>query len=501
MSDAAEEQEENPEVGSQEEDAPPEANSMAAFHEKMPELKEALGLLVIRNNASGRNKFREKWADVAAYIFGEKLIEYDNEGTQDREHRAELEDEAGIRRIELNTLLDDVVDKSVDKGILNTEYVGEVIDQYTVEVAQFVYAEDVIERVRPGKLATIKSRAEKTEEEQAQPTAPLEAEVAVPEEVEPIETQPAENAEAALQNPDTADMPMPHPAEELPTEVPEEKAAEVLETPVEEAQPEPIAAPDAVVPPPEPDLPSPGTGPAPEPEITTTQDEVEQAAPPAPEMPAPPSETVQEKPVEAQQPDVFAQAEPPKEQQADVFAAPEEKKEETKPPTATDQSNPFAAVLATQKPEEPEPAAAEEQKQDVFVETPAVQEMIEESKVEEVQQNQVQPDVFATSEPPQDVVEAPIQEEVASLSVSKSEAEAAAPLEQVQPKSEVPVAAPPTEPQTEKPQEQAQEKPKPAIFGMKKSDTPNPVQAPTAEPQRGQAGYYKTVFNMAAAKR
>ncbi|MBI1300589.1 MAG: hypothetical protein GC137_02925 [Alphaproteobacteria bacterium] len=417
-------------------DDPLQTNSMAAFHEKMPELKEALSLLVIRNNSGGRNNFRQKWPDVARYMFGEKLIEYDNEGTKDREHRAQLEDEASLRRIELNKLLENVIDKSVDKGILNAEYVGETIDKFGVEVIQFVYAADVIERVRPGKLAIIGNKGE------GQTSATASNAGVAQEGVRPIETHPQESAQAALQNPDSADMPMPEPTQ-IPTEVPEEKAEEILETPVEEVQPEPIAAPDSVAPVQEKaDLPSPGKGSAPEPEIIITPEEIKKSEP---------------------QSDVFAPSEKEKIEQA-----------KSPSPKTASKNNPFAAVLETKKSSASKAPAEKVQKQDVFLETPAVQEILKQTESEQSRQNEVQ------SEP-------------LSLSVSKKEIESSVPLRPDQSKPVAPVNAPASEPQ--------QETPKPAIFGMKKSEVPNPVQAPTAEPQRGHVGYYKTVFNMAAAKR
>lgn len=147
------------EKSKQDEYEQPKANAMAAFSDRFDELEEALSLLYIRNNASGRNKFREKWPNVARYIFGEQLIQYDNEGTQDIEHRRKLEEEAGQRRILLKATMVELVDKSVDSGQLQFDYVGSVIDEFGPDLSKFLYAEDVIERVRPGLLA--KSQADK----------------------------------------------------------------------------------------------------------------------------------------------------------------------------------------------------------------------------------------------------------------------------------------------------------------------------------------------------
>ncbi len=129
-------------------------SSMAAFSDKLEELKEALDLLYIPYNASGRNKFREKHPLVAQYIFGSELIEYDNNGVKNHEHRIKLEEKANERRIDLKITISEVIEKSVDSGTLMFDYVGQVIDKYGADVSRFLYNDDIIERVRPGLLNT-----------------------------------------------------------------------------------------------------------------------------------------------------------------------------------------------------------------------------------------------------------------------------------------------------------------------------------------------------------
>ncbi len=135
----------------------PKSDNLAAFSPKMQELSDALALLYIDGNASGRNKFRDVWPDVALYLFGATLIEYDNEGPTDWEFRRTLEDEANQRRILLRNTIDELLVRSVDSGMLNFEYVGEVIDQFGSDLSQYLYAPDIIERVRPGALAITQS--------------------------------------------------------------------------------------------------------------------------------------------------------------------------------------------------------------------------------------------------------------------------------------------------------------------------------------------------------
>ncbi len=142
----------------------PEADSMAAFSDKLQDIKDAVDLLYIRYNASGRNKFRDKYPQVALYIFGEQLIKYDNEGAQDLNHRIQLEQEADDRRIEFKMTLSEIVEKSVDKGVLQSEYVGQVIDRYGLEISRLLYAENIIGRVRPNLMSENESEQAKEDD-------------------------------------------------------------------------------------------------------------------------------------------------------------------------------------------------------------------------------------------------------------------------------------------------------------------------------------------------
>ncbi len=138
---------------------------MAAFSPQMKEFGNALDMLYIRNNASGRNKFKEKWPDAAQYLFGAQLIQYDYEGAKDLDHRAQLEEEAIDRRILLKDTLAELVDKSVDAGTLQFDYVGQIIDTFGPLLSVFLYAEDIIERVRPGLLTKAKDAQKDVSEE------------------------------------------------------------------------------------------------------------------------------------------------------------------------------------------------------------------------------------------------------------------------------------------------------------------------------------------------
>ncbi len=143
----------------------PNATAAAAFGKQLDEITDALGILYIKNNASGRHKFLDKWPDIARYVFGDTLIKYDHDGTKDRAHRAELEEEADQRRVLLKQTIREMHDKSVDAGVLKFDYVGQVIDQFGPDLSPYLYSEAVIERVRPGLLA--KRKTEKEVDDQA----------------------------------------------------------------------------------------------------------------------------------------------------------------------------------------------------------------------------------------------------------------------------------------------------------------------------------------------
>lgn len=134
--------------------------SMAAFGDKLDDITEALSILYIKNNASGRNRFREKLPDIAEYLFDDELTRFDNEGTTDYEHRTKLEEEANDRRILLKKTISEIIEKSVDAGVLNFDYVGRVIDKFGPLISQYLYAKDVVERVRPGLIARYEAEKE-----------------------------------------------------------------------------------------------------------------------------------------------------------------------------------------------------------------------------------------------------------------------------------------------------------------------------------------------------
>lgn len=174
--------------------------AMAAFSDQREGLADALDTLYIFGNASGRNKFREKWPDVATYIFGDVLIGYDDQGTEDLERRKALEEEAEERRVFLRTTIVDMVEKSVDSGVLQFDYVGKIVDAFGGKISKSLYSESVIERVRPGVL----SSSEPSPEIQSEPLVEQQPR---PDEGLPPPEAPAEEASQSPEQPESTPKP------------------------------------------------------------------------------------------------------------------------------------------------------------------------------------------------------------------------------------------------------------------------------------------------------
>ena len=158
--------------------------------EQFDEFKQALEVLYVIANMSGRLNFTKAWPDAAKHILGDELMKYDEEGTDDKEHRAELEQQAEERRLLLLDLMDTLEEKSVDKGALQVEYVSDVIESLGRELALHIYGSQIVDRfIAPppssekdsaedgadeaagGEAAALSSNAPPTEPQQ-QPVAP-----------------------------------------------------------------------------------------------------------------------------------------------------------------------------------------------------------------------------------------------------------------------------------------------------------------------------------------
>ncbi len=155
---------------------------------------EALDVLFILDNLSGRIKFTAAWPEAALYILGEELVIYDREGARDRARRAELEEEAEIRRGELLDVLATLEDKSVKAGALEMEFVGDLVRRLGRDCALCVYGPKIVDRFAPPPASEVASEEERprtggVEEAPVSATVPV-APVAMP--VAPAEQVPEE---------------------------------------------------------------------------------------------------------------------------------------------------------------------------------------------------------------------------------------------------------------------------------------------------------------------
>lgn len=117
--------------------------------EAYDEFREALDILYLQRNLSGRLNFLEAWPVAAKYIFGDELIQNDDEGAEDLERRAVLEEEAEDRRLVLLEIAETIHEKSVHKGTLEVEYVEEIVKGIGRSLALLLYSEKIVDRFLP----------------------------------------------------------------------------------------------------------------------------------------------------------------------------------------------------------------------------------------------------------------------------------------------------------------------------------------------------------------
>lgn len=114
--------------------------------EQLAQFQDALDTLYIVGNISGRLNFVRNWPHAASHILGEQLLEFDREGTPDRELRASLEDEAEGRRLDLLEILETLQNKSVDRGTLQLEYVKNLVLNLGRDLALYIYSDHIVDR-------------------------------------------------------------------------------------------------------------------------------------------------------------------------------------------------------------------------------------------------------------------------------------------------------------------------------------------------------------------
>jgi hypothetical protein len=117
--------------------------------ERIKGFQDALEILYIKGNVSGRLHFAHEWPAPAQYIFGDELQGMDAEGTRDKPRRAALEQEAESRRIALLDTVMTLETKSAERGIMNMEYVRDTITNYGRATSLLLYASKIVDRFLP----------------------------------------------------------------------------------------------------------------------------------------------------------------------------------------------------------------------------------------------------------------------------------------------------------------------------------------------------------------
>ncbi|MGH1399031.1 MAG: hypothetical protein ACRBCT_07445 [Alphaproteobacteria bacterium] len=121
----------------------------ALLSEELPAFLEALEILYIRDNVSGRLGFVKAWPAAAVYVFGAELMGFDRDGVSDPGRRAVLEDEAEERRLVLVGFAEEVEEKSRHQGALQAEYVQGVVERLGRDLALLYYDAAIVERFLP----------------------------------------------------------------------------------------------------------------------------------------------------------------------------------------------------------------------------------------------------------------------------------------------------------------------------------------------------------------
>jgi hypothetical protein len=152
-------------------------------------LIEALELLYIRGNMSGRQQFLKEWPEVGERIFGPTLIDFDTHGGFTREAREAEEIAAEDRRVAFLDMAEKLEERSADKGVLQVEYVNGLIKDLGRDLALILYAPRIVDRIIPPPAAPAYTEAQP---QQKKSVAPAEEEMKMPEDplghIKPIST-------------------------------------------------------------------------------------------------------------------------------------------------------------------------------------------------------------------------------------------------------------------------------------------------------------------------
>jgi hypothetical protein len=179
---------------------PPKPESNTLTHPKFEVLREAIQILYIRGNQSGRIYFNKEWPDVAAYILGHELIRIDTHGSDDKELRKDLEEEAEERQYGLLNIFETLEDNSAKSGVLQTDFVEGVVTSLGRELSLLVYTDKIVDRFAPAGAAPSPAddAGDKTQAQPSDsPVTPKEAASDLAPSIAPA-TETGENAQAQV---------------------------------------------------------------------------------------------------------------------------------------------------------------------------------------------------------------------------------------------------------------------------------------------------------------
>ncbi len=135
-------------------DNPQENSKNELTNETFEALHEGLRVLYIRRNQSGRIYFTKAHPELAAYILGQDLIDADTTGSGDNALRDQMEEEAEIRQFDLLNIFEELEERSAVSGVLQVEYVENVIRKLGREIALLIYTEKITNRFAPATAET-----------------------------------------------------------------------------------------------------------------------------------------------------------------------------------------------------------------------------------------------------------------------------------------------------------------------------------------------------------
>lgn len=131
--------------------APPESPAEQADRNQLKaetydDFYEALDILYISGNLSGRLHFSEAWPAAAQFLFGDDLMGYDRDGTNNVDHRVALEEEAEERRLALLNEVENLEQNSVNSSVLQIEYVQKLVERLDRDMALLIYSPKIVDR-------------------------------------------------------------------------------------------------------------------------------------------------------------------------------------------------------------------------------------------------------------------------------------------------------------------------------------------------------------------